>query len=125
MGLPVRPDPMPRSDEDAGWDDWRWQARSAVTDLEGLERALELTPEEREGAKHALAEGFPVSITPYYLSLADRHDPTCPIRRQCVPLASEAIEVPGDLRDPLGEESHEVAPDLVQRYPDRVLLLAT
>ena len=31
----------------------------------------------------------------------------------------------GDLRDPLGEEAHEVAPELIQRYPDRALLLAT
>jgi lysine 2,3-aminomutase len=29
------------------------------------------------------------------------------------------------LIDPLGEEAHEVAPHLVQRYPDRALLLAT
>ena len=33
--------------------------------------------------------------------------------------------MPGDLVDPLGEVAHEVAPHLVQRYPDRVLLLAT
>ncbi|HEY2513214.1 MAG TPA: KamA family radical SAM protein, partial [Polyangiaceae bacterium] len=33
--------------------------------------------------------------------------------------------VPGDLADPLGEVAHEVAPHLVQRYPDRALLLAT
>ena len=31
----------------------------------------------------------------------------------------------GDLEDPLGEVAHEVAPHLVQRYPDRALLLAT
>jgi lysine 2,3-aminomutase len=37
----------------------------------------------------------------------------------------EATLVPGDLEDPLGEVAHEVAPHLVQRYPDRVLLLAT
>ncbi|MFO0692660.1 MAG: KamA family radical SAM protein [Polyangiales bacterium] len=125
MGLPVPPDPKPRALEDAGWDDWRWQARHAVTDLEGLERVLALTEGERAGARRALDEGLPISITPYYLSLADRHDPGCPIRLQCVPRAEEAIEVPGDLRDPLGEEAHEVAPELVQRYPDRVLLLAT
>jgi lysine 2,3-aminomutase len=29
------------------------------------------------------------------------------------------------LRDPLGEEANEVAPHLVQRYPDRALLIAT
>ena len=105
--------------------DWRWQARSAITTLDALERALVLTPEEREGTRRALAGGFPMSITPYYLGLADRHDPRCPIRLQCVPRVEEGVEVPGDLRDPLGEEAHEVAPHLVQRYPDRVLLLVT
>lgn len=66
-----------------------------------------------------------MSITPYYLGLIDRKDPACPIRRQVVPRSEERREVPGDLRDPLGEEAHEVAPHLVQRYPDRALLVAT
>lgn len=117
--------PSPGRASQAEWDDWRWQARHAVTDLRGLERALRLSDEEREGASRALAGGFPISVTPYYLSLCDAVDPSCPIRRQCIPHAAESDEVPGDLRDPLGEETHEVAPELVQRYPDRVLLLAT
>ena len=99
--------------------------RNATTTLAGLERALVLTDDEREGARRAEAEGLPIAITPYYLSLVDRHDPRCPIRMQCVPRASEAHDVPGDLADPLGEEAHEVAPELVQRYPDRALLLVT
>jgi lysine 2,3-aminomutase len=74
---------------------------------------------------HAEREGFSLSITPYYLSLCDKHDPACPVRKQCVPHVQESRQVPGDLRDPLGEESHEVAPHLVQRYPDRALLLVT
>jgi lysine 2,3-aminomutase len=105
--------------------EWRWQARNAVTTLDGLERAFVLTDGERVGARRAIEAGFPVSITPHYLSLADRHDPRCPIRMQCVPVAEEAVEVPGDLRDPLGEEANEVARNLVQRYPDRALLIAT
>jgi lysine 2,3-aminomutase len=105
--------------------DWRWQARNAVTSLETLEKAISLTDAERRGVKRSLARGLPLSITPYYLSLIDPGDPECPIRKQCVPTADEAIEVRGDLRDPLGEEDHEVAPHLVQRYPDRVLLLAS
>ncbi len=104
---------------------WGTQVRSAVTDLAGLEGALELSPAERAGARRALEAGFPMSITPYYLALCDRRDPTCPIRRQCVPRIEEAQEAAGDLRDPLGEEDHMAAPHLVQRYPDRVLLLAT
>ncbi len=118
--LPVVP-----SGEPARFDDWRWQARHASLDLAGLERALALTDDEREGTRRALEDGFPLSITPYYLSLCDPHDPACPIRLQCVPRAAEAVEVPGDMRDPLGEEDHEVAPHLVRRYPDRALLLAT
>lgn len=109
----------------ARWKDWRWQAQHAVTDLDGLERALRLTQAERLGAARAVAAGLPISITPYYLSLCDPNDPTCPIRRQCVPQADEAIVVKGDLADPLGEEAHQVAPHLIQRYPDRVLLIAT
>ena len=122
MSLPVV---APRSDTAPAPHDWRWQTRNAVTTLEGLERALVLTDDERAGVRRALAEGLPMSITPYYLGLCDRLDPRCPIRRQCVPRASESREVPGDLRDPLGEEAHEVAPHLVRRYPDRVLLLVT
>ena len=105
--------------------DWKWQLRKAVTTVESLEHALVLTDSERQGALRAVEAGFPLSITPHYLSLCDRHDERCPVRLQCVPRADEAIEVPGDLRDPLGEEAHEVAPGLVQRYPDRALLLAT
>jgi lysine 2,3-aminomutase len=106
-------------------EDWRWQLRNAATDRTALQAALRLSDVERAGIERAREQGLPLSITPYYLSLCDRDDPDCPIRRQCVPRAEEAHEVPGDLHDPLGEEAHEVAPHLVQRYPDRVLLLAT
>ena len=105
--------------------DWQAQIRGSVRTVEALAQSLELSPEELEGARRAEHEGLPIAITPYYLSLCDRHDPRCPVRMQCVPVASEAREVPGDLADPLGEEAHEVAPHLVQRYPDRVLLLVT
>ncbi len=108
---------------DAG--DWQWQLRHSITDLAALEARLALTAQERAGAERAQGAGFPLAITPHYFSLIDPLDPNCPIRTQCVPLAAEQERVPGDLADPLGEETHEVAPHLVQRYPDRVLLLAT
>ncbi len=107
------------------WRDWRWQAQHAVTNLQALDKVLRLTEAERIGAARAEAAGLPISITPYYLALCDPIDPSCPIRRQCIPRAEEAIGVRGDLRDPLGEEAHEVAPHLIQRYPDRVLMVAT
>jgi lysine 2,3-aminomutase len=104
---------------------WQAQLRGALRSLADLEAHFELTEAERAGARRAEQQGFPISVTPYYAGLADRKDPHCPIRRQIVPLADEAVEARGDLRDPLGEEAHEVAPELIQRYPDRALLLAT
>jgi lysine 2,3-aminomutase len=107
------------------WNDWRWQLRNAVDSLDSLARVLPLTERELQGARRAESRGLPIRVTPYYLSLVDRSDAACPIRRQCVPDVREGDDVPGDLVDPLGEIAHEVAPHLVQRYPDRVLLLAT
>jgi lysine 2,3-aminomutase len=105
--------------------DWRAELRASVRSADELARHLELTQEELAGARAAEAAGLPLSITPYYLALASKTDPACPIRRQVVPHAAESVLAPGDLRDPLGEEAHEVAPDLIQRYPDRALLFAT
>jgi lysine 2,3-aminomutase len=105
--------------------DWQWQIRHAVTTVDALASALPLTARELDGARRAESEGLPIAITPYYLSLIDPADERCPIRLQCVPDRREEDSVPGDLEDPLGEVAHEVAPHLVQRYPDRALLLAT
>src|SRR6185436_11531229 len=92
--------------------DWRAQIRASIRTVDALAAALELSPEELEGARRAEREGLPLAITPYYLALCDPRDPACPIRRQCVPRIEEAHEVEGDLVDPLGEVEHEVAPHL-------------
>jgi lysine 2,3-aminomutase len=67
---------------------------------------------------------LPVGITPYYLSLIDRHNPKDPLRKTVVPVTGEFLRTPGEADDPLGEEGHSPVPGLVHRYPDRVLLLA-
>lgn len=105
--------------------DWRWQLRNSIRTADELARAFRLSPDELAGARAAERSGFPIAITPYYASLCDPSDRHCPIRRQVVPQVREHELVPGDLRDPLGEEAHEVAPELVQRYPDRALLLVS
>jgi lysine 2,3-aminomutase len=123
--LPKAKEPKKKRAGKRGPLDWQGQLRESVRSVEHLARSLELTPEELAGARRAESEGLPLAITPYYLSLCDPRDPACPVRRQCVPQIDEAHEVPGDMVDPLGEVDHEVAPHLVCRYPDRVLLLAT
>ncbi len=108
---------------DAEWNDWRWQHRRALATEEDLERIVRLTPEERRGL--ALAAGrYRVGATPYYASLMDPDDPTCPVRMQVVPSPAEADAAAGDLADPLGEDLRRPVAAVVHRYPDRALLLA-
>ena len=105
--------------------DWRWQLQHALSKPEQLARALSLSASEERGLAALDERGFPMAITPYYFGLIDANDENCPIRRQVVPRAEELSLVPGDLADPLGEAVHEVAPNLIVRYPDRALLFAT
>ena len=125
-GEALPPDPTGlRMLPDADAQDWGSQLRNAVRTVQGLDEKLRLSAEEFAGASAAERAGLPISVTPYYLSLCDRNNLDCPIRKQVVPHLLEGRTVQGDLRDPLGEESHEVAPELIQRYPDRALLLVT
>src|SRR5271155_3923162 len=106
------------------WNDWKWQLKNRVTNLQQLEHKITLTREERagvilSGTKLALA------ITPHFFNLIDPEDPDCPIRRQVVPRVEEADRSPLEMADPCGEDSHMPVPGLVHRYPDRVLFLVT
>ncbi len=109
---------------EAEWNDWRWQLRHRITSLEEAEKYLRLTPDEREGlllTRNKLA----FAITPHYFNLIEPDNPDCPIRRQVIPRAGEAVVTPGEMADPCGEDSHMPVPGLVHRYPDRVLFLVT
>ena len=106
------------------WNDWKWQLKNRVTTLEGLERHLKLSPEERAGV---LLSGnkLALAVTPHYFNLIDPGDPGCPIRRQIIPHVGEGTVSPSEMADPCGEDDHMPVPGLVHRYPDRVLFLVT
>jgi lysine 2,3-aminomutase len=106
------------------WNDWTWQMRHRLVSADDLTHFMKLTPAEVEGCRHA-DERLAVAITPHYFNLIDRNDPECPLRRQTIPRLDELRCAPEERLDPLAEERDTVAPGLVHRYPDRVLLLAT
>jgi len=106
------------------WNDWRWQMRSRVRDLEGLARIFALSEDEKSAVEHHNG-ALPVGITPYYASLMGLRDPQDPLRRTHIMTGSEYIRSPGEDDDPLGEDHDTVVPGLVHRYPDRVLFLTT
>ncbi|MBA3463484.1 MAG: KamA family radical SAM protein [Deltaproteobacteria bacterium] len=107
---------------DAQWNDWRWQLGHMLTSVDELARVVDLSPAEREGLA-ASAKLFRVGLTPYYASLMDPAHASCPIRMQAIPRALEADIREEELRDPLGEDTHNPAPSIVHKYPDRVLFL--
>jgi lysine 2,3-aminomutase len=108
---------------DSEWNDWRWQLRHRLETEEEIARFVNLTPEERRGIE--IAPGlFRIGITPYYASLMDREQPSCPVRMQVIPLPDEKKVAMGEYVDPLGEDALMPAPCVVHRYPDRVLFLA-
>ncbi len=100
------------------WNDWRWQLRNSIRTLDQLQQHLNLTEDEIRGVEHA-ASHFRMAITPYFLRLADRNNPNCPIRKQFVPTIQESYVSPFDMVDPCGEDSHTPVPgrDTLAKLP--------
>ena len=106
------------------WNDWRWQIRHRIRDLETLRGILTLSSDENEAIVRHNGT-LPLSITPYYASLLDRSDSQQPLRRTVVPVTAEYQKASEESGDPLGEEHSSPVPGIVHRYPDRVLFLVT
>jgi len=98
--------------------------RNRIETIEEVERIFDLTDDERRAFDGA-ASFFRFAVTPYYALISERRNPDCAIRKQVIPVRRELEVLPDHLGDPLGEESREAAPNLIHRYPDRALLLAT
>jgi lysine 2,3-aminomutase len=114
-----------RDVSDADWNDWRWQLKHRITNVEQLQKFLPtLTPDELAGAKLA-NQKLALAITPYFFNLIDPADENCPVRLQVIPKIGETHTASWEMSDPCGEDSHSPVPGLVHRYPDRVLFLVT
>ena len=109
---------------DNEWNDWKWQLRNRITNVESLKKYVKLTEKEEEGVKRCL-ENLRMAITPYYLSLIDLDDENDPVRKQAIPTVSELHIADADLADPLHEDTDSPVHGLTHRYPDRVLFLVT
>jgi len=98
--------------------DWKAILAESVVTAEQLARYF---PVQQEQVQQVI-ERYPLRINPYYLSLIGKpHDP---IWRQAVPDIAEIDDQHG-LEDPLSEDEHSPVPNLIHRYPDRVVLLVS
>jgi lysine 2,3-aminomutase len=82
----------------------------------GLIARSQVAAADRVGARYSIA------LTPHVASLIDLNDPDDPIARQYLPSEAELDHAAHERADPIGDDAHAVAPGVVHRYPDRVLL---
>ena len=99
-------------------DSWRWQVAKTIRSVEELQAYVSLGGEEEQGIRLAESE-FSWHITPYYAGLMETDDRNCPIRKQAVPQKLELCDDFG-VMDPLEEERHNPAPNVIKVYPDRI-----
>ncbi len=106
------------------WTDWKWQLKHSIQSIDMFEKVLGIRfePEERKKLEETL-DKFPLSITPYYLSLINKDNyRSDPVFKQSFPNPSELIIQSHEMSDPLAEDRDSPVPGLTHRYPDRVLL---
>ena len=119
-----KPEIIKANHKSSDWYSWTWQMRNRVHDLEGLQQYINPIADEID-ALDATRGIFRWNITPYYASLMDREDPSCPVRRQVVPLMSEMQPDIVGVVDPLEEVAHSPVKNLIHNYRDRVAFCVT
>ena len=97
---------------------WRKSLHDSITSPEELGERLGIDV----SAFGAVAERYPMRITPYYLGLIEQ--PGDPIWLQCVPDSRE-LAVDCLVPDPLDEERLSPVAGVIHRYPDRVVFLVS
>lgn len=111
--------------KDSFWTDWKWQLKHCIKDIKTFEKLLgiKLSKNVRKQFEE-ISKKFPMSITPYYLSLIDTDNlENDPIFKQSFPVISELSLGKEDMSDPLHEDRDSPVPCITHRYPDRVLFL--
>jgi len=107
----------------SNWKDWKWQLKNSIQSLGKFEELTGIKFEEKEKEDLKITfDKFPLSITPYYLSLIDKNNfKNDPVFKQSFGCVDEFITLQSELADPLSEERDSPVEGITHRYPDRVL----
>ncbi len=110
-------------DQEKKWQDWKWQTKNSVKTVEQVEEILGISIDEneKERIKYTIDQ-FPMSITPYYISLINKKDyKNDPVFKQAFANVRELEIADYDMKDPLAEDKDSPVDGITHRYPDRVL----
>jgi len=107
------------SDEE--WNDWKWQLKNCINDVDVIGKIINLSEDEKSEIKQ-VQDKYRWSISPYYLSLMDKES-ECAIRKQAIPQIYELDEC--GKSDPMSEEFTSPLEGITRRYPDRLIINVT
>ncbi len=111
------------SSELLNWRDWKWHLKHSIKTIEKFEELTGIKfPEEEKKQLEETKGKFPLSITPYYLSLIKKENfRNDPIYKQSFLDNNELKVTQHEMGDPLSEDTDSPVPGITHRYPDRVL----
>ncbi len=107
----------------SNWKDWKWQIKHSIKSLETFEylTGIRFKDLERKNLVKTFKK-FPLSITPYYLSLIDKTNyHNDPVFKQSFGDIEELTTLKSEFSDPLSEDHDSPVEGITHRYPDRVL----
>ncbi len=97
---------------------WQKLIKNSITHPDQLSRLVDVDPGEIE----EVCSIYPMRINPYYMGLIQQTGKS--LWRQAIPDILELHDETG-MEDPLDEENLSPVPNLVHKYPDRVLFLVS
>ncbi len=107
----------------SNWKDWKWQIKHSIRSLEKFEYLTGIKFDDKEKADlQKTFEKFPLSITPYYLSVINKSNyRNDPVFKQAFGGIEELTTLKSEYADPLAEDKDSPVEGIIHRYPDRVL----
>jgi len=105
------------------WNDWKWQLKHAIRDVDILSRVIQLTDRERADIEKTATQ-YRWSISPHYASLMDPEKSDCPIRKQAVPSVLEYLDDEVQ-KDPYAMVYNSPGPLITRLYADRLIINVT
>jgi lysine 2,3-aminomutase len=107
----------------SNWKDWKWQLKNSIKTIDKFELLSGIKfPEEEKKLMKETMDRFPLSVTPYYLSLIDTDNyKNDPVFKQAFANINELKVLKTDMKDPLSEDTDSPVEGITHRYPDRVL----
>ena len=104
------------------WKDYRWQLKNVFTNVEDLNKILNLSQEDINQIS-VISKKYRFSISPYFLSMIDPNNPDDILKKQSIP-GIEELDETGEL-DPMDETGTSLDSCITRRYPDRLIINVT